>query len=173
MTVLAILVLILVLLLASIPLALALPFFFGAPYLPTPRHVIKEMLELARVGKEDIVIDLGSGDGAVLIEAALLGAMAKGWEINPFLVLLTKVRAQIKGLNGKIFVYAMPYQKANFKDATVIFCYNMPKFMPGIEKKLRKEAPKNVKIISYKFPIPNLNLIKKTPSGIFLYSLKK
>lgn len=131
------------------------------------------MLELANVGKEDTVVDLGSGDGVVLIEAARRGAIAKGWEINPFLVIWTKIVARLKGLHKNIFVYAKPYQTADLHKASVIFCYNMPKFMPTVNEKIRKEAKKNVKIVSYKFPIPNLCLIKKTKSQIFLYSLKK
>lgn len=155
--------------LALFPLVLSLTFFFGPPYLPTPKNVIKEMLDLSEVDKNDVVIDLGSGDGAVLIEAALKGAKAKGYEINPFLVLLTKIRAAIKGLSNKISVFAKPYQKANLQGATVVFCYNMPKFIPAMERKLRKELKPGTKIISYKFPVPNLKLVKKTKSGIFIY----
>jgi len=130
------------------------------------------MLELADINKNDVVIDLGSGDGTVLIEAALLDAHAKGWEINPFLVLITKIRVGLKGLNGKVSVYAKPYQKADLRDATVVFCYNMPKFMPTIEKMIHNQSSINTKLISYKFPIPNFKLIKQTSSGIYLYSLK-
>lgn len=166
--------LILILLIALIPLVLVFVFIFGPPYLPTPKNVIKEMFEIVNIDRDDVVVDLGSGDGAVLIEAALRGAIAEGWEINPYLVLLTKLKARIMGLHNRISVYAKPYQKANLKQATVIFCYCMPKFMPVIENKLRKEAQKNVKIVSYKFPIPNLIITKQTQSRIFLYkNLKK
>lgn len=161
------------LLLSLFAFFLSFSFIFGPPYLPTPMHAIKEMLILAKVGRRDIVFDLGSGDGIVLIEAARMGATAKGFEINPFLVLITKVRAHIKGLSNQISVYAKPYQKADLSNATVIFCYNMPKFMPALNKKINREAKKSAKIISYKFPIKNLRLISKTKSGIYLYSPKK
>ncbi len=154
-------------------LSLSLSFFLGPPYLPTPKSVIKEMLDLTKVGGKDLIIDLGSGDGVILIEAAMRGASSIGYEINPFLVLVTKIKALTKGLTNKVSVHTQPYQRANLKSATVVYCYNMPKFIPTIEKKLRKEASKNVKIVSYKFPIPGFTLIKKTPSGIFLYNLKK
>ncbi|HVF69837.1 MAG TPA: hypothetical protein VNA13_04725 [Xanthomonadales bacterium] len=161
------------LILSLFALSLSLSFLFGPPYLPTPKRVIKEMLDLTKVAKGDVVIDLGSGDGVVLIEAALRGADARGWEINPFLVLWTRIRARIKNLHNKISVYAKPYQKANLQGASVIFCYNMPQFMHLIKKKLYEETSENVKIVSFKFPIPGLSLIKETPSGIYLYSLKK
>lgn len=166
------LILIFALFVALIPFTLALSFIFGPPYLPTPKNVVKEMLELAEVDEKDILADLGSGDGVVLIEGALRGAIVRGYEINLFLVLLTKLKTRMKGLGSKITVQAMPYQKANLENTTVVFCYNMPRFMPAIEKKLRKEASKNVKVLSYRFPLPKLKLIERTSSGIFLHTLK-
>lgn len=164
--------LIFVLAISLFAFSLSLSFIVGPPYLPTPKKVIREMLDLIKVGDKDLVIDLGSGDGAILIEAALRGARTRGYEINPFLVFLTLFKRMIKRLGGKVSVHIQSYQKANLENATVIFCYNMPRFMQVIEKKIRKEAPKNVKIVSYKFPIPGLTLKKKTTSGIFLYGLK-
>ncbi|HSW47749.1 MAG TPA: hypothetical protein VLG67_01600 [Candidatus Saccharimonadales bacterium] len=172
-TIFTIFLVIFLLLVVLIPVMLCMSFLFGPPYVPTPKKIIKEMMDLIDAGPHDVVIDLGSGDGAVLIEAALRGATAKGWEINPFLVLLTKIRARIKDLNNNIFVYTKPYQNADLADATVIFCYCLPKFIPQIIKKVKKEALKDVKIVSYKFPIPDLKMVTKTKSGIFIYSMSK
>lgn len=160
-------------LLVLFALSLSISFFFGPPFVPTPKYIVIEMLTLAKTNKKDVVIDLGSGDGVVLIQAAKMGAHAKGWETNPFLVVITLIKARLLNLNKKIEVHNKSYQKAVLKDATIIFCYNLPKFMKKISKKMKKELPKNAKVISYKFPIPGLHLDKKTQSGIFLYTLKK
>lgn len=161
-----------VLFLSIFALFLSLSFIFGPPYLPTPKSVVSEMLDLAKLDKNDVVLDLGSGDGIVLIESAKRGATARGFEINPFLVGLTMLKAHLMGVGNKVSAHIKPYQMANLADATVIFCYNMPKFMPAIESKIRKDAKKNVKIISYKFPLQSLELVKSTKSRIYLYSKK-
>jgi len=158
---------------ALFALFLSLSFFFGPPFVPTPKPVVKEMLTLVGAKKQDVLLDLGSGDGTVLIEAAKMGINARGFEINPFLFLLAKIKARSKNLNKNIEVYNQDYQKANLKDVTIVFCYGLPKFMTTISEKLRIELPKSAKVASYKFPIPNLKLVKKTKTDIFLYTLKK
>jgi SAM-dependent methyltransferase len=162
-----------VLSLSVFALFLSLSFIFGPPYLPTPKNAVSEMLDLAMLDKDDVVLDLGSGDGIVLIESAKRGATAIGFEINPFLVAFTILKARIMGVGNKVLAHIKPYQQANLADATVIFCYNMPKFMPALENKINKEAKKNVKIISYKFPLQSLKLVRSTKSGIHIYSKRE
>jgi hypothetical protein len=159
-----------IILTALIPLMFSLSFFFGAPFVKTPVKITQEMLDLIELGKNDIFVDLGSGDGSVLIEAYRRGALAKGYEINPFLVVLSKLKFKIKRMDNNVITYAKPYQKGNFRNATVVFCYTLPRFIASLEKKLSKDLPQNSKIISYKFNFPNLKLLKETKSGIYIYS---
>jgi hypothetical protein len=67
--------------------------FFGAPYVPTLNAELKQaFMELYPVSSSDVVVDLGSGDGRVLLEASRRGAKAYGYELNPLLVLFSKLR---------------------------------------------------------------------------------
>jgi SAM-dependent methyltransferase len=67
--------------------------FVGAPYVPTLQAELRRAFtKLYPVGKRDVVVDLGAGDGRVLIEAVRCGARAYGYEINPLLVLIAKLR---------------------------------------------------------------------------------
>jgi hypothetical protein len=147
-------------------------FFTGAPFVPTPMSVISEMLTSANISKKDVVFDLGSGDGRMLIEAAKRGAHARGWEINPFLVFWTRLVALRYGVRKQVTVHLQTYQKATLTDATVIFLYNMPSFLPALEKKFKKELKPGTKIYSYKFPLATLKPIKETKSGVFYYVAK-
>jgi SAM-dependent methyltransferase len=147
-------------------------FFTGAPFVPTPMSVITEVMTLANINKSDIVFDLGSGDGRLLIEASKKGAHTRGWEINPYLVIWTKLFAYRYGLKKLVSVKCQSYQHAKLEEATVVFLYNMPSFLPYLEDKFLKELRPGTRIISYKFPLGKFKLKKQTPSGIFLYTAK-
>src|SRR6266576_5053413 len=84
---------------------LLLTFFFGPLFMPTPMSTIKELIQIANISKKDVVIDLGSGDGRMLIHAARQGATAKGWEINPFLVLWTRFLVHRYRVGKRVKVY--------------------------------------------------------------------
>lgn len=144
-------------------------FFIGAPFVTTPRHVVHEMITLAKLKKNDIVADLGSGDGRILIAAAKHGARARGWEINPFFVAWTKGMAYLNGVSHLVTVSCKTYQQADLREATVVMFYNIPSHVPALEKKLHKELQPGTKILSYQFPLQKFTLKKQTKSGIFLY----
>jgi hypothetical protein len=93
-------------------------------WVPTPQALVDRMLDMARVTKDDYVIDLGSGDGRTVITAGKRGVKAKGIEYNPDMVELSKRNAQKEGVNvefvrGDIF-------ESNFSDATVITLFLLP-----------------------------------------------
>jgi len=150
---------------------LLLTFFFGPPFLPSPMSIIKELIQIADISTKDVVIDLGSGDGRMLIHAARQGATAKGWEINPFLVLWTRFVAHRYRVGKRVKVYLQNYHKADLSDATVVFLYNLPPHMPKIEQKLQKDLQKGTQIISYKFTLPTLKLTATPKPGIFIYTI--
>lgn len=152
-------------------LILLLTFFFGPPFMPTPMHIIKDLTQSANISKDDVVIDLGSGDGRMLIHAARQGAIAKGWEINPFLVLWTRLAISCHRLGKRAKVHLQNYYKADLSDATVVFLYNLPPHMPKLEQKLQKELQKGTTIISYKFSFPTLTLTATPKPGIFIYTI--
>ncbi len=150
---------------------LLLTFLFGPPFLPTPMSTIKELIQIANISEKDVVIDLGSGDGRMLIHAARQGATAKGWEINPFLVLWTRFIVRCYRVGKQVTVYLQNYHKADLSDATVVFLYNLPPHMPKLEQKLQKGLQKGTKIISYKFTLPTLKLTATPKPGVFIYTI--
>lgn len=100
-------------------------------WVPTPQALVDRMLDMARVTKDDYVIDLGSGDGRTVITAGKRGVKAKGIEYNPDMVALSKRNAEKEGVNvefvrGDIF-------ESDFTDATVITLF----LLPSLNVKLR------------------------------------
>jgi hypothetical protein len=136
----------------AIALSLAAPFALGqaqrAPkafepevgqagkdvvWVPTPQTVVDKMLELAKLTKDDYLIDLGSGDGRTVITAAKRGARALGVEYNPDMVELSKQNAQAEGVGSRAqFVKADLFQ-TDFSKATVITMF----LLPSINMQLR------------------------------------
>ena len=89
-------------------------------WLPTERALAEKMLNLAKVTPEDYVIDLGSGDGRLVISAAKRGARALGIEYNPDLVVLSKRNAVREGVAEKVRFIEADIFKSDFTQATVI-----------------------------------------------------
>jgi ribosomal protein L11 methylase PrmA len=150
---------------------LLLTFFFGPPFMPTPMSTIKELIQIANISEKDVVIDLGSGDGRMLIHAARQGATAKGWDINPFLVLWTCLAAHRYKVGKRVKVHLQNYYKANLSDATIVFLYNFPPHMPKLEQKLQKDLKTGATIISYKFTLPTLRLTATPKPNLFIYTI--
>lgn len=145
-----------------------IPVLNGAPYLPTSKERVKKMLDLSELKPGEILIDLGSGDGRILIEAAGRGAKAIGYEINPILVYLTWRKIKKLGLEHKAKIFWENFWKVDFKNADLITIFGASGIMKKLEKKLLKELKSGARICSYIFPLPNLTPIKKE-EGIYLY----
>ena len=137
--------------------AFKIPFFpelgFDVPYVPTPRHVVREMLKLAGVGKGDIVYDLGSGDGRVLIIAVEeFGAKkAVGIEIRRELVEISREEIKKRGLEGKVTVIHGNVLNLSFVEPTVVTMFLLPDLMEAIRKRLERELPAGARVVSYEF----------------------
>ncbi len=120
----------------------------GPVFKPTPIKTVRKMLKLAKVGQKDLVLDLGSGDGRILIEAAKLGAKAIGYEIDPILFWQSKRKIKKAGLSRLTKVYFKSFWQADFNQATVITVYLLPKYMRKLEKVLKKELVHPILIVS-------------------------
>src|SRR3989344_2200622 len=77
----------------------------GAPYIPSERDAIKNILELSKIKSGDKAADLGSGDGRLIIAFAKKGIEAHGYEVSPILVMWARFRISILGLSNKAFVH--------------------------------------------------------------------
>jgi len=95
-------------------------------WLPTPEALVERMLTMAQVGSRDVVYDLGSGDGRVVIAAARRDARAVGVEFNPELVELSERRARAQGVARKARFVQGDIFETDFSDATVVMLYLLP-----------------------------------------------
>lgn len=147
-----------------------LDLFLDLPYVATDRKKIETIMEFAQIKKGQTVVDLGSGDGRLLIESAKRGAFAIGYEINPLLILVSKIHANIKGLGDMVKVKNVSFWKADLKVADVIFVYAFIKTMPKFEEFIWKNAKKGTRIVVNTNPFPNKKPIE-SQNGIFLYKI--
>ncbi len=113
------------------------------------------MVRLAHPTAIDHVVDLGSGDGRLLIEAVLAGAASgEGYEIHPGLVWLSRLRTRLSKTKSAITIHRRSYWKADLSRATIVLLYQLPNSMKQLEDKLKRELPNGARVISNAFPFP-------------------
>jgi SAM-dependent methyltransferase len=120
----------------------------------TTESVVSQMLELGSVGPDDVVYDLGSGDGRIPILAAQrYGAHAVGIEIDPPLVELARQVAHDNDLDGKVVFQEGDLFSADISKATVVMLYLSAAVNRRLEQKLRRDLIPGTRIVSHQFPI--------------------
>jgi len=125
--------------------------FFGPPAVPTPKKIIKEALKEVSPKKGDIFIDLGSGYGSVVKMAVRqFGVKGLGIEINPLLIWWSRFSAYLIGLKNIEFKREN-FFKTDLTKADVIFVYLLPKHLPKMAGKIKKECKSGTIIISQRF----------------------
>jgi len=110
-------------------------------WVPTPQVLVDRMLDLAKVTKEDFVMDLGSGDGRTVITAAKRGARALGVEYDPDLVELSKRNAAKEGVAGRAAFVEADLFKTDFSQATVITMFLLPELNLRLRPKILALKP--------------------------------
>ena len=122
------------------------------PYVPTPEAVVDEMLEIAHVGAKDIVYDLGSGDGRIVIAAAKrFGSRGLGIEINPDLLREANDNAGQAGVAHLVRFVEGDFFMADLHEATVVTLYLLPEVNRQLLPKLLAELRPGTRIVSYKY----------------------
>lgn len=119
---------------------------------PTPPTLVKSMLDKANVGPKDIVVDLGSGDGRIVIAAAKRGAHATGIEFNPDLVRLSEYKADTAGVADKAKFLNMDLFEYDLSGATVITMYLLSDLNMKLRPKLLQLKP-GTRIVSNTFDL--------------------
>lgn len=145
----------------------------GAPYVPTHRKTIDNALDLMDLEDGDIVLDLGSGDGAFLKAAAKRGHRAIGFEINPLLCLLAWLRCF--AVRRHVTISFHDYWIGHFPPSTkAVYVFLAGPYMRRLHHKLQREMAKRTEpliVVSHGFAIPGY-LPKKVTQGLYLYELK-
>jgi SAM-dependent methyltransferase len=143
---------------------------YGAPYLPTLKKQVEAAIELAALNKGDTIIELGCGDGRVLIEAAKRGYQSIGYELNPLLFLLAWIRT--RKYNTMVRVIYGNFWKKDWPDADAIYVFLLPRLMSKLDKKIASENAAKGKVISFAFKFPDRKPVAEK-DGVFIYDLKK
>lgn len=136
---------------------------FLVPFVPSRMRVVKKMITAARLKQDDVVFDLGCGDGRILFEAekklrAGTRNKAVGFEIAPLVYFLAWARKFFARSRANIRFQS--FFAANLRRANVIFCYLIPNVMPRLAAKIKKECKKGTRIVSNTFHIPGLKLVR-------------
>jgi SAM-dependent methyltransferase len=118
------------------------------PYVQTPMEIVERMLRMAEVKKDDYVIDLGSGDGRIIIEAAKRGARGLGVDIDPNLVKHATENAKQAGVADKVQFLAKDIFDTDLSPATVVTMYLLPDFNAKLLPRLLALKP-GTRIVSH------------------------
>jgi methyltransferase family protein len=140
---------------AAVLAALAAPYALAqeprVPYVPTPQEVVERMLELAKVGPHDYLIDLGSGDGRIVITAARKhGARGFGVDLNPVRIQEANENARKAGVIDKVAFYQRDLFETDLDSATVITMYLLPQVNLELRAKLLK-LKAGTRLVSHDF----------------------
>jgi SAM-dependent methyltransferase len=126
----------------------------GAPFVPTPLPVVERMLELAKVTPGDVVYDLGSGDGRVVITAAQrYGARGVGIELNPVWVRDARRFAEALGVADKVTFRIEDLFTTDLREATVVTLYLYPAMNRKLAPRLLAELKPGARIVSHEYGI--------------------
>ncbi len=137
----------------------------GAPYAGTKKIRVAKMIELADLQKGQKVVDLGSGDGRILIAAARAAKVeCIGYELDLLMCLWSKFKVKRAGLSDRIKIHRQSYWPADLAKFDTVFLYLIPYKMKRMEKKLQRELRSGVKVISHGFKFPNWQPEKKEDS---------
>jgi SAM-dependent methyltransferase len=143
--------------------------FFGAPYLPTLTPQVHAALELADLKPGQTLLELGCGDGKVLIAAAQVGVHAVGYELNPILAFIAWLRTRRYGKSVTVVWGNFWYKQ--WPPADAIFTFLLDRYMVRLDTKIQNTVPKPVMLVSFAFRIPNRQSSHEK-TGVFLYEYK-
>jgi SAM-dependent methyltransferase len=134
------------------PAAIAQERELDVPYVPSPNNVVEAMLKLAEVKKTDKVIDLGCGDGRIVITAAQkYGAQGRGVDIDPERIQEATDNARRAGVDKLVkFVQANLFD-ADIADASVVTLYLLPDVNLKLRPKLLQDLKPGTRIVSHSF----------------------
>ncbi len=134
------------------PSAAAIENVFDVPYVPTPTAVVDRMLSMAKVGKRDLLYDLGSGDGRIVITAAQkYGARGVGYDINPQRIKESNENARKAGVTNRVRFEQQDLFEADLSSATVVTLYLLPDVNLKLRPKLFRDLRPGTRVVSHNY----------------------
>lgn len=146
-----------------------------SPWWTTSKDVARVMCRLVKMDSKDTLYDLGSGNGTALITASSeFGAKGVGIEIDPLRFAISRYLIDKYKLKNKLQIIRKNFFAVDISPATVIFIYLVPKALMRLKPKFLKELKPGTKIVSYRYPINYLPLIKEEKlHKIYVYTIPK
>ncbi|MBM3210255.1 class I SAM-dependent methyltransferase [Candidatus Saccharibacteria bacterium] len=146
----------------------------GAPYVPSHRQDVKALFESIALNNKDVVVDIGSGDGVVLKVAAQAGARAIGYEINPILVAIARLRCY--SYRHLVKVKCLNFWQAQFpNDVTVFYTFGESRDIRRLYNLARthvQRTGKKVTFVSYSFRVPHADAPEQKKGAMYIYTLQ-
>ncbi|OGM10851.1 hypothetical protein A2Z22_02890 [Candidatus Woesebacteria bacterium RBG_16_34_12] len=148
----------------------------GAPFVSLSPAVVERVMKIGKIKKRDIFYDLGSGDGRLVIAAAMKGAKAYGVEKDFLRVIYSRLWIRLLRLEKSAKIIHEDLFKVNLKKATVVHLFLLQSTNDKIEAKLKKELEKGTRVVSTAFEFKRLKLDEIDPRGpiygpIYLYRI--
>lgn len=126
-----------------------------APFVPTPAEVVAKMLEMAQADKDDIVYDIGCGDGRIVIAAAQkYGSRGVGIDIDPERIKESKANAKSAGIEKLVKFRLEDATKTDISPATIVTIYLLPESNEMLRPKLERELRPGTFVVSHNYTIP-------------------
>lgn len=145
-----------------------LGLFSGALYIPTDVGTVDAMLDAAELKEGDRLVDIGSGDGRLIIAAAQRGIRADGYEINPLLVWLSNRKIRRENLEHHAHAYWKNFWRVDLSAYSVITVFGIKHIMMRLGGKLRVELSPQSRVVSNLFPLPNWE--GRVEEGVYVYT---
>ena len=127
----------------------------GAPYVATDFQDIRRMIMLAKPMPGEKILDIGSGDGRIVMEFARHGIEAHGYEINPLLVAYSRHRIASAGLSDRARIHCGSFWNKNMNNFDIVSVYGVSRIMKPLEQKLQYELKSGARVVSYSFIFPS------------------
>jgi SAM-dependent methyltransferase len=157
---------ILILVLLAVAIAFAAGGLLGAPYVPIRRRDSGALLELTGLKPGQTLVDLGSGDGQLLRLAASRGIRGIGYEINPVMVVVSRVVCW--RYHRLVKIHLANLWQIPLPAADAVYVFLMPRFMKRLDDKLSAEIKQPTRVISYVFEIPGRTPLRQG-AGSLIY----
>ena len=146
------------------------------PYVSSPQWIVDEMLRMARVTKDDVVYDLGCGDGRIVVASVRkYGARGVGIDLRRDLIELASYNARLAGVSNRARFVQQDVFETDLRPATVVTLFLLPAVNEGLRPKLLRELKPGTRIVSHAFPIGNWKpdqLLEKNGRKIYLWTIR-
>lgn len=142
--------------------------FRGGPYVVTREEYSLKMIALTKPKAGEKMLDLGSGDGRIVIDFARRGVLAHGYEINPYLVRVSQRKIVEQNLEQNAFIYCKDFWRETLSEFDVIAIYPAGFMLDKLEKKFESELKPGTRVVINGFKLPNWDL-KERDGQVYLY----